>query len=332
MTNPDTHYLQVPSEASDMRVDKFLTENLHGISRSMVQKLIEGGNVLRSDKKIISCSTQLKSGDFLTVNIPPPTRTDMLPADIPLKILYEDNHFLVIDKPAGLTVHPGAGNHNDTLANALIAHCGASLSGIGGVTRPGIVHRLDKDTSGLILAAKTDLAHHSLSEQLADRSLKRTYLAVCWGVPKPLNGRIEGNIGRSPKNRKKMAVVSGGGKTAATNYSVVEILSGGAASLVECRLETGRTHQIRVHMAHTGHPLMGDQAYCGRRGGSVKNLTEQAQECLSTFKRQALHSHLITLKHPVTCEKMDFASQLPEDIANLVGLLRKPACQQASCP
>jgi 23S rRNA pseudouridine1911/1915/1917 synthase len=316
------HYqLQVTKSQAKNRLDKFLAENLPDFSRSMVKKLVDGGNVFRADKVIDDCSLQVKEGEVYMVNIPEPTPTNMLAADIPLKIIFEDNQFLVIDKQAGLTVHPGAGNQQNTMANALITHCGESLSGIGGVMRPGIVHRLDKDTSGLIMAAKTDLAHQSLSAQIASRSLKRTYLAICWGVPKPMEGRIEANIGRSPKNRKKMAVVLSGGKTASTNYAVKQVLCGGALSLVECKLETGRTHQIRVHMTHIGHPLVGDQAYCGRRTGTIKNLPDNIKEALANFKRQALHSHKVTLNHPLTHEQMEFISNLPEDMANLVGLM-----------
>jgi 23S rRNA pseudouridine1911/1915/1917 synthase len=322
MITSNTHQLQVSKKQSRLRLDKFIAVNLAEISRSMVKKIIESDNVLRGGEVINSCSATIREGDVITVNIPAPVESQMLPADIPLKIIYEDAEFLVIDKPAGLTVHPGAGNHDDTMANALLAHCGESLSGIGGVMRPGIVHRIDKDTSGLIMAAKTDRAHISLSEQIASRSLKRTYLAICWGVPKPLSGRIEANIGRSLKDRKKMAVVEHGGKIAATNYTVLEVLGDGVASIVECRLETGRTHQIRVHMTHIAHPLIGDQAYCGRRSGTVRNLPEEAQGFFVNFKRQALHSHKITLIHPVTNQEMDFESALPEDMAGLVEILQ----------
>ena len=322
MTNPNSFELQVSKKTNALRLDKFLADNLPDISRSMVKKLVDSGNVLRGGKVIADCSAYVKEGDIFTVNIPAPAESEMQPADIPLKIVYEDAEFLVIDKPAGLTVHPGAGNHDDTMANALLAHCGDSLSGIGGVMRPGIVHRLDKDTSGLIMAAKTDRAHHSLSGQISSRELKRTYIAICWGTPKPMSGRIEANIGRSTKNRKKMAVVESGGKTAATNYKVLEVLGGGVASIVECRLETGRTHQIRVHMTHIGHPLIGDQAYCGRRSGTIKDLSDEAKNYLAGFKRQALHSHKVTLNHPVTGLEMNFESGLPDDLRELVRLLR----------
>lgn len=321
MTNPNIHQLQVTKKMAKNRLDKFIALAAPELSRSMVKKLVEGGNVSRDGKIIEDCTYSVKEGEIYTVTIPAPVPTDMLAADIPLKIIYEDEQFLVIDKQAGLTVHPGAGNQQNTMANALIAHCGASLSGIGGVTRPGIVHRLDKDTSGLIMAAKTDLAHQSLSAQIASRELKRTYLAVCWGVPRPHEGRVEASIGRSSKNRKKMAVVTSGGKKAATNYSVIETLCGGAASLVECRLETGRTHQIRVHMTHIGHPLVGDQTYCGRRAGRLKKLPEDVQEKLSGFKRQALHSYKVILHHPATGKEMEFTSELPEDMAQLVELM-----------
>lgn len=323
MTNPNSYQLQVTKKSTGLRLDKFLAVNLPEISRSMVKKLVDGNHVLKGDKIIIAdCSFNVKEGDIFIVNIPAPEKSEMRPANIPLTIVYEDAEFLVINKPAGLTVHPGAGQHNDTLANALIAHCGESLSGIGGVMRPGIVHRLDKDTSGLIMAAKTDRAHQSLAKQISTRSLKRTYLAICWGVPKPLEGRIDANIGRSTKNRKKMSVVDSGGKIAATNYSVLEVLGGGVASLVECRLETGRTHQIRVHMSHIGHPLIGDQAYCGRRSGAVKTLSDEAKEYLSGFKRQALHSHKIVLNNPITGEELEFKSELPDDMGKLLSVLR----------
>lgn len=323
MTNPNSYQLQVTKKYAGIRLDKFLAVKLPEISRSMVKKLVEANHVFKGDKIIADCSFNIKEGDMFVVNMPPPSKSEMLPANIPLNIVYEDTEFLVINKPAGLTVHPGAGQHNDTLANALLAHCGESLSGIGGVMRPGIVHRIDKDTSGLIMAAKTDRAHHGLSSQISTHSLKRAYLAICWGVPKPLTARVCGNIGRSVKNRKKMSVVGSGGKAAATNYSVLEILGEGIASLVECRLETGRTHQIRVHMTHIGHPLIGDQAYCGRRSGTVKSLSDEAREYLAEFKRQALHSHKLVLNHPITGEEMEFVSGLPDDMKKLLDVLRE---------
>ena len=322
MTNQSSHQITASKKLHGIRLDKFIATSLPEISRSMAQKLIAGNNIRKGEMLISDCAYKVKEGDIYVVNIPTPTESEMLPADIPLKIIYEDDEFLVIDKPAGLTVHPGAGNHDDTMANALLAHCGRSLSGIGGVMRPGIVHRLDKDTSGLIMAAKTDLAHRSLTRQIADRTLKRTYLAVCWGIPKPLQGRVDANIGRSTQNRKKMAVVASGGKTAATNYEVIEILGGGIASIVECRLETGRTHQIRVHMMHIGNPLVGDQAYCGKRGGTIKTLSDEAKSYLKEFKRQALHSYKVGLMHPLNMQEMAFNSDLPTDIAKLVTVLR----------
>lgn len=321
MTNPNIHYLQVPCEQAGLRLDKYLAVSLPDISRSQVKRLIEGGSVCKSDKVVYDCSMLVKEGDNYVVTVPPPEDTDITPASIPLNILYEDGDLLVIDKQAGLTVHPGAGNHNDTLANALVAHCGDSLSGIGGVMRPGIVHRLDKDTSGVMLAAKTDLAHQSLSKQISERSAKRTYLALCWGVPRPMHGRIEANIGRSPKNRKKMTVLKTGGKTAVTNYKVLKILANSKASLIECRLETGRTHQIRVHMAHIGCPVIGDQVYCGRRAGSMKELNVAAKDKIQVLARQALHSHVIEFAHPASGKEMRFSSALPLQLQEILTAL-----------
>ncbi len=227
----------------------------------------------------------------------------------------------MLDKPPGLVVHPAPGNPDLTLVNALIAHCGESLSGIGGVRRPGIVHRLDKDTSGVMVAAKSDGAHRALSRQFEERSAGRAYLAVIWGVPAPAAGRIEGNIGRDPRNRKKMAVVGAGrGKPAATRYRVVRRF-GSHAALVECRLETGRTHQVRVHMAQAGHPLVGDPLYGRARRGRIKGLPESVVTALRGFSRQALHARLLEFDHPDTGERMLFETELPNDMRNLCDIL-----------
>ncbi|MEN8198386.1 MAG: RluA family pseudouridine synthase [Pseudomonadota bacterium] len=227
----------------------------------------------------------------------------------------------MIDKPAGLVVHPAPGNPDGTLVNALLAHCGDSLSGIGGVRRPGIVHRLDKDTSGVMVAAKTDRAHHALSRQFEKRTAERAYLAVAWGMPSPGQGRIEGNIGRDPRNRKKMAVVpEGKGKPAATNYRIVKRY-GVWASLVECRLETGRTHQVRVHMTHIGHPLVGDSLYGRATRARIKGLPDDAVEAMRDFPRQALHARLLAFKHPKNAERLSFESELPSDMKSLCDIL-----------
>ncbi|MAO55390.1 MAG: RNA pseudouridine synthase, partial [Rhodospirillaceae bacterium] len=245
--------------------------------------------------------------------------------DIPLDVVYEDDDLIVIDKPAGLVVHPAAGNADGTLVNALLAHCKGSLSGIGGVERPGIVHRLDKDTSGLMVAAKTDAAHRGLAKQFEDHSIDRAYLAVVWGVPRPTEGEVEGNIGRDPKNRKKMAVVGEGrGKYAKTYYKVVERL-GMRASLVECRLATGRTHQIRVHMASLGHPVVGDPLYAGRHGrqtGPSGALPEDVKKTLSDGKGQALHAYILGFNHPVTGERLQFESNKLNYINYLCDIFR----------
>jgi 23S rRNA pseudouridine1911/1915/1917 synthase len=250
----------------------------------------------------------------------------MQPQAIALDIVYEDNDLLVINKPAGLTVHPGAGNPDMTLANALLAHCGDSLSGIGGVARPGIVHRIDKDTTGLLVAAKNDAAHLALSAQLADRSLSRTYLALVWGEPSPGKGTITGNIDRSFSNRQKMAVVNKGGRPAVTHYEVVSSLQSPVVSLVQCKLETGRTHQIRVHFAHIGHPLVGDPLYGAPAASKLnskagKTLPDAAKKALLSFERQALHAKKIGFIHPTTGKAMQFECELPEDMKRLIAAL-----------
>jgi 23S rRNA pseudouridine1911/1915/1917 synthase len=244
----------------------------------------------------------------ITVDVPPAAPALPVPQTIPLDIVYEDEFLLVIDKPAGLVVHPGAGNEDGTLVNALLAHCGEQLSGIGGVRRPGIVHRLDKDTSGLMVAAKTDAAHRGLSAQLSDRSLSRTYRAIVWGKPVPPAGRIDAPIGRSPNNRRKMAVLRNGGRDAVTLYSTVTQV-GAKASLIECKLMTGRTHQIRVHMAHLGHPLVGDPLYGRARGDG---------SALARFPRQALHATAIAFVHPIDGREMSFTSTPPADFRALL--------------
>lgn len=238
-----------------------------------------------------------------------------------LSVAYEDDDLIVIDKPPGLVVHPAPGSPDHTLVNALLAHCGESLSGIGGVKRPGIVHRIDKDTSGLLVVAKNDRAHHGLAEQFSVHSLERAYRALVWGVPMPAQGEIHGNIGRSPQDRKKMAIVSHGGKPALTRYRVLRSFAGGAVSLVECRLATGRTHQIRVHMTSIGHPLVGDQTYGRARSAKVKHLPDQARLALLEFPRQALHASVLGFIHPNSGVMLKFESQIPDDFNELVSLL-----------
>ncbi|WP_448203069.1 RluA family pseudouridine synthase [Azospirillum sp. sgz302134] len=316
---------EVPADCAGDRLDKVLAAGLPGLSRSRVQALLEQGCVREGGRTITDPSLRVKPGQTFDVFIPEAEPAQPEAQDIPLDVVYEDEDVLVIDKPAGLVVHPAAGNPDNTLVNALLAHCGDSLSGIGGVKRPGIVHRLDKDTSGLMVVAKNDRAHHALTEQFSGRSLSRTYLALVWGVPSPKEGRIEGNIGRSTADRKKMAVVSNGGKHAATRYRVVKAF-GTALALVECVLETGRTHQIRVHMAHIGHPVVGDPLYgkgrAGRPGGKhASAIPEPHRGLFVGFPRQALHATALTFVHPTRGEPVRFQAGLPPDMERLIATL-----------
>ncbi len=306
-----------------MRLDRFLADALPDLSRSRIKALLQDGHVTESGQTISDPSYRVKPQMTFQVSVPAPEEAAPAPQAIPLTIVHEDADLLVVDKPAGLVVHPGPGQPDGTLVNALIAHCGDSLSGVGGVKRPGIVHRLDKDTSGLIVVAKNDAAHKSLSAQFADRSIDRSYRALVWGVPMPPSGRIEGNIGRHPKDRKKMAVVAPPrGKSAATRYRLLQRF-GDAASLVECKLETGRTHQIRVHLTHIRHPIIGDPVY-GRRTPARKNaLSEDAARLIGALNRQALHAALIGFEHPRTGERLKFDSELPNVMKRIVSVLNR---------
>jgi len=297
-----------------LRLDRALTDALPDLSRSRVKQLINDGFVSAEDGTITDPSYRVKQGDSFEISIPPPADTVLLSEPIPLDILHEDDALLVIDKPAGMTVHPGAGQPNGTLVNALIAHCGDSLSGIGGVRRPGIVHRLDKDTSGLIVAAKSDKAHAALAAQFEARTITRAYHAFAWGAPTPPEGDIEGNIGRSRRNRIKMTVVpEGQGKTALTHYRTIERF-GLAATFLECRLATGRTHQIRVHLTHIGHPLLGDPTYGRTTGARRGSLSGETNAAIAALGRQALHAAEIGFEHPLSGTHMNFTSPLPEDM------------------
>ena len=301
-----------------MRLDKFLADTLADLSRSRVQALLAAGHVTCNNVPITTSKHKVQAGEEFTVTLPPPEPSTLIPEAIPLTVLHEDDDLLVIDKPAGMAVHPSPGHSTGTLVHALLAHCGESLSGIGGVQRPGIVHRLDKDTSGLLLIAKHDTAHQALAEQLADRTLTRIYHAIVWGTPLPMEGVIEGNIGRSPRHRQKMAVVPRGGKEAITHYHTLQRFSA-LASLVECRLKTGRTHQIRVHLTHRGHGLIGDPVY--GRTPTKHTLPEALHTVLSSFTRQALHAHILRFNHPTHGKVMEFSSPLPEDMADLLSCL-----------
>lgn len=303
------------SRDKGVRLDRFLANAAPELSRNRLKQLIEAGRLVAGGRTITEPSYRVKPGETFTLSVPEVQAATPKAQAIPLSVLYEDADLLVIDKPAGLVVHPAPGNPDRTLVNALIHHCGESLSGIGGVARPGIVHRLDKDTSGLLIAAKNDLAHRALSAQLASRKLKRVYLALVHGVPVPASGKIDRPIGRHPKHRKKMAVLRSGGRAAQTHYRVVKRF-GKLASLVECRLMTGRTHQIRVHLAHLGHPLIGDPVYGGRR--LAAKLPAPAAQALAAFPRQALHAHVIGFDHPRGGKRLDFESTLPRDFEDLM--------------
>ncbi len=319
--------LEAPAAAPD-RLDKALALAFPEVSRARFQALIAEGAVRVEGVPVTEPRHKVKPGNVLSVVLPEPSAAAPQPESIALSIVHEDKDLIVIDKPAALVVHPGAGNETGTLVNALIAHCGESLSGIGGVRRPGIVHRLDKDTSGLLVVAKNDRAHHGLSEQFAahgrDGRLQRSYLAIVWGLPERRIGTISAAIGRSTANRQKMAVSrSTTAREAVTHYEVLEQLGKPPlASLVRCELETGRTHQIRVHMAHIGHPLLGDSVYgAGFRSSAVK-LSEAAKAALKSLNRQALHATTLGFEHPVTGKSMHFDSPAPEDFGNLLAALR----------
>ncbi len=294
----------VSQENKGMRLDKFLSVCLP-FSRSRIASFIENGHV----SPALAADTKVVPGQIFTVHIPEAVEATPRPQEIQLNILYEDDDLIVIDKSAGMVVHPGAGNPEGTLVNALLAHCGDSLSGIGGVKRPGIVHRIDKETSGILVIAKNDMAHQKLSEQFACHSIHRVYQAIVYGLPQT-EGTVEGNIGRSPRNRQKMAIVSTGGKPAVTHYRLLKTLYQRRAALVECRLETGRTHQIRVHMTSIGHPLVGDKTY--------GNPPKGTPDILRHFPRQALHAAVLAFAHPRTGKTLSFSTPLPQDMALLI--------------
>jgi 23S rRNA pseudouridine1911/1915/1917 synthase len=295
-----------------------LAAHLAGLSRTRLKHLVESGQVTTDGATITDPSQRVKPGQAFTVSLPPAVDDRPLPQARALVISYEDEHLLVLDKPPGLVVHPAPGNLDNTLVNALLAHCGDSLVGIGGVKRPGIVHRLDKDTSGLMVVAKTDLAHAALAAAFAERSITRAYRAVVWGLPQPARGEFSGAIGRSPRNRKKMAVVTHGGKAALTRYRVERAFGTGAA-LLECRLATGRTHQIRVHLSEAGHSLIGDPVYGSATSQRrLASLPPPARPVAAAFPRQALHAGLLGFNHPETGAYLEFASPLPKDMADLL--------------
>ncbi len=316
-----TYEIAVREAEAGTRVDRLLAARLPALSRSRLKGLIEAGRLSAGGATIDEPSYRVKPGQSLVLVVPAATPARPRAQAMPLQIRYEDPELLVLEKPAGLVVHPAPGNPDRTLVNALLAHCGAGLTGIGGERRPGIVHRLDKDTSGLMVVAKSQAAHADLVRQFAARRVERAYLAVVWGLPEPKTGEVAGNIGRNPRNRKKMAVLARGGRPARTRYRVLEALAGGLASLVECRLTSGRTHQIRVHLSALGHPVMGDALY-GRAGaGRTRRLPGAAQAALKALGRQALHARTLGFRHPISAEALHFESELPLDIKELVDSL-----------
>jgi 23S rRNA pseudouridine1911/1915/1917 synthase len=309
--------LTADEAAAGERLDRWLAASLQAVSRSRVKALVEAGQVRLAGATITDPSWRVKPGQRFEVTLPEPEAASPEPESVPLAILYEDEDLVVLDKPAGMAVHPAPGSPAGTLVNALIAHCGDSLSGIGGVKRPGIVHRLDKDTTGIMVVAKTDAAHQHLSRQFAERAVERAYLALVWGVPNPLQGSIAGAIGRDPRDRKRMAVVEGHGKPAETLYAVRRAY-GLAAALLSCRLKTGRTHQIRVHLASIGHPLVGDATYGRMTQARLDRLPPGAREPVRAFPRQALHAELLGFEHPSTGKPLRFQTPPPPDLAQLL--------------
>jgi 23S rRNA pseudouridine1911/1915/1917 synthase len=306
--------------ARGQRLDRFLADAIGTLSRSRVKSLIEQG-WLRRDGVVLSEPADLvRPGATYHLDLPAPLPATPQPQHIPFPILYEDADLIVLDKPAGLVVHPAPGNLDGTLVNALLAHCGASLTGIGGERRPGIVHRLDKDTSGVMVAAKTQQANTALTAAFAARDLDRAYLALAWGLPNPLEGEIEGAIGRDKRDRKRMALVTRNGKAALTRYRTLRAWQT-AVALLECRLATGRTHQIRVHLASRGHPIVGDPVYLRRVPAAARTLSEAIRQRLLDFPRQALHAASLGFAHPRTGKRLEFATDPPPDMAALISAL-----------
>ena len=332
----------VPEEAAGQRLDRWLAAGLGGtatpgdddpsaLSRSRLKALVLDGRVTLAGETIADPSRKIKPGEVYSLAVPEAVAAEPAAQDIPLQVVFEDDQLIVVDKPAGLVVHPAPGNPQHTLVNALLHHCGDSLSGIGGVKRPGIVHRIDKDTSGLVVAAKTDAAHRGLSALFAAHDIERSYLALVWGHPAPAAGSIEGAIGRDPRDRKRMALVTRNGKPATTHYRTEALVFDDrgrpVCALLRCRLETGRTHQIRVHLTSRGHPLVGDATYGRSRAKKAIDLPAAAKAALAGFPRQALHAATLGFRHPGDGRGLRFESPLPADFAALLavlGVARKP--------
>lgn len=316
------HYRFVVDPGQSMlRIDKYLSAKIESISRTRIQGAAEAGNILVNNIAVKS-NYRIKPSDLIQIVLPnPPREIELIPQDIPLDVVFEDDHVIVINKKPGMVVHPGYGNYSGTMVNALMWHLRDNPMFSSGELRPGLVHRIDKNTSGLLVIAKSELAHNKLARQFYDRTTERQYLALVWGSPKPEEGTVTGNIGRSPKDRKVMYVFADGseGKHAVTHYKVIEDL--GYISLIECRLETGRTHQIRVHMSHIGHPLFNDEEYGGDRilrGTTFSKYQQFVKNCFTMLPRQALHAKSLGFEHPVTGKRLLFDSVLPDDMVNLI--------------
>src|SRR5215467_5967659 len=323
MTDSVVETVTIANDEAGWRLDRVLAAHIAKLSRSHLKTLILGGHVMIAGRTIRDPAAAVKPGDVITVTLPPPEPASPQAETIPLNIVYEDDAIIVIDKPKGLVVHPAAGHASGTLVNALIAHCGASLSGIGGIKRPGIVHRLDKDTTGLMVVAKTDKAHRALSKQFAEKAegpLERGYLALIWGAPDRRKGTIQAPIGRHSHAREKQAVRAGG-RPAVTHWEVLEHFLGSdrkpVVSLVACTLETGRTHQIRVHLAHIGHPILGDATYGTGFKTKAARLGPKARAAMEGLGRQALNAYLLAIEHPETADALEFHSELPGDLRRL---------------
>ena len=311
----------IPESLSKERLDKAVMQLCHELSRSQIQKLIKNQRVKVNDVIVSNFSAKLQVNDIVTFYVEEVKNDDILPKKIPIDIVYEDEDLIVINKQVGLTVHPGAGNQQDTLVNALLYHS-KELSDVGGEIRPGIVHRLDKDTSGLMVVAKNNYAHRILAEQIKSRELTRKYKALIWGTMKPFEGIVHANIGRCSRSRTKMTTLKSGGREAITHYKTLEIICSGLFSILECRLETGRTHQIRVHLSHKGHSIVGDQTY-GNNARKIHGSPEKIIPQLQSFNQQALYSYYISFLHPKNGKLLEFEREISGNFSKLVEFLRK---------
>ena len=327
----ETWRLEISEVDVKQRLDKVLATHHEDLSRSRLKALLTEGHLELNGEVFKSPSYKVRSGDSIALTLPPPVSVETLAQDIPLDILHEDDEIIVVNKPAGMVVHPAEGNPDGTLVNALLGHCGDSLKGIGGEIRPGIVHRLDKDTSGVMVVAKDEVSLNFIAEQFSERTLDRHYWAICWGRPYPATGDVEMAIGRHPKNRKKMAAVIRDGKYAKTSFKVLErfgtSVDKAAAALIQCKLSTGRTHQIRVHMTEIGHSILGDPLYGRVTKDRLKHLSDEVEEHVSGLTRQMLHARTLGFIHPKTKEHVFFEVEPPEDfIAALTSLREMTAC------